>query len=238
MTAPREINSFRDKYRFLSNFYPVGVEIDAHMPPTTMLGAPTNRPLRAPSTEHLYQALKTTDPQQREAILNAPSPRHAKGMGRKLRLRPGWDTMRDQVMLAITRAKYAQNPELRARLLETGAAVLREGNTWGDIYWGVDLHVLQSKGRVVGSNRLGATLQRVRDEAALAEQLGPRLAAEPLNSQAWQDLHDALNASGVPAHLLTEQLPREVMVAHGHRDPVQVITEFLLAYDLTSAVAR
>ena len=35
---------------------------------------------------------------------------------------------------------------------------LVEGNTWGDMYWGVDLHTMK------GQNKLGKILMKVRNE--------------------------------------------------------------------------
>ena len=49
-----------------------------------------------------------------------------------------------------------QNPELGNKLLETGNQELVEGNTWGDIFWGV------CNGK--GQNWLGKILMMVRDE--------------------------------------------------------------------------
>ncbi len=57
-------------------------------------------------------------------------------------------------MHSILHAKFAV-PALRDALLDTGHAELIEGNTWGDVYWGV------FGGR--GRNQLGRTLMRIRD---------------------------------------------------------------------------
>ena len=45
---------------------------------------------------------------------------------------------------------------MASRLINTGDAILIEGNTWGDTYWGV------CDG--VGENRLGKLLMEVREE--------------------------------------------------------------------------
>jgi predicted NAD-dependent protein-ADP-ribosyltransferase YbiA (DUF1768 family) len=50
-----------------------------------------------------------------------------------------------------------QNPELKAKLIATGDAQLVEGNTWGDLFWGVDTTM------GVGSNQLGKLLMGIRD---------------------------------------------------------------------------
>ena len=56
------------------------------------------------------------------------------------------------------RAKFTQNPKLKEQLLSTGDAILIEGNTWNDRYWGVDA----SSG--VGKNHLGKLLMKIRSE--------------------------------------------------------------------------
>jgi hypothetical protein len=48
------------------------------------------------------------------------------------------------------------NSELRQKLLATEDAILIEGNTWGDTFWGV------CKG--VGKNHLGKILMAIRKE--------------------------------------------------------------------------
>ena len=61
-------------------------------------------------------------------------------------------------MEGVVRAKFTQNKELRRLLLATGDAELREGNSWRDAFWGVDL----TTGR--GRDELGKILTRLRDE--------------------------------------------------------------------------
>ena len=53
-------------------------------------------------------------------------------------------------------AKFTQNPDLAKKLLATGDALLIEGNTWNDRYWGV------CRGK--GENRLGILLMLVRED--------------------------------------------------------------------------
>lgn len=59
-------------------------------------------------------------------------------------------------MYEICLAKFSQNENLKARLLETGDKHLEEGNTWGDKIWGT------VNGE--GENNLGKILMRVRAE--------------------------------------------------------------------------
>lgn len=134
------IDSFSGDFRWLSNFAEAPVMLDGWEYPTT---------------EHAYQAAKTVDFNEREAVLACETPGRAKRMGRKITMRPDWDEVKEAVMLDLTRQKYTL-PEYRERLLATGNREIVEGNTWGDTFWGV------CKG--VGKNKLGRILMQVRDE--------------------------------------------------------------------------
>jgi len=126
------INSFSEKYRFLSNFYPC---FDSTL-------------------EHYYQAMKTLDNTWRKRILNAPTAGIAKRLGSKAPLRKDWDTIKISVMRNLVRDKFKYNRVLRAKLLETGNEELVEGNWWGDTYWG------RCEGD--GNNYLGIILMALR----------------------------------------------------------------------------
>ena len=79
----------------------------------------------------------------------------AKSLGKKVRLRDGWNDKRILFMERVLEAKF-RDPELRALLLATEDAELVEGNTWNDTFWGV------CKGN--GRNELGKALMRLRDK--------------------------------------------------------------------------
>ncbi len=59
-------------------------------------------------------------------------------------------------MYEIVKNKFTQNPTLAKLLVDTNDKVIIEGNTWGDIYWGM------CKGK--GENHLGKILMKVREE--------------------------------------------------------------------------
>jgi hypothetical protein len=67
-----------------------------------------------------------------------------------------WNSIRDNVMYQIVKAKFSQNQYLKWRLLQTKDLNLIEENWWHDIYWGVC--------HGVGENKLGKILMQVRDE--------------------------------------------------------------------------
>lgn len=143
---PKIINSFSGANEFLSNFYPCEIFYLDQMFKTT---------------EAAFQAAKTTDHQQRLAIADADTPGQAKRLGRRVDLRPDWEEIKVQVMLDILRLKFTKGSELARRLDDTGNAILVEGTTWHDQYWGVckcDTH----KGH--GRNMLGQLLMKVREE--------------------------------------------------------------------------
>ena len=75
-----------------------------------------------------------------------------------MKLRGDWEEIKTELMLEIVRAKFTQNEELAARLLATRDRRLVEGNTWHDVFWGVDQRTGQ------GENHLGRILMQVRNE--------------------------------------------------------------------------
>jgi ribA/ribD-fused uncharacterized protein len=147
-----KISRFKGKYSFLSNFYPCEVEYEG---------------LVYPSVENAFQAAKTA-PHRRHAFTKI-SPKEAKKMGRKVPLLGGaghWESKKVKVMEELVRRKFTQNPELRQKLLQTGDAILIEGTTWGDEFWGVNLKKPDpsSPWGYKGKNMLGQILMKVREE--------------------------------------------------------------------------
>ena len=79
------------------------------------------------------------------------------GKTEEVPVRDDWPTYRDVVMLAAVKEKFSdRHPELKAKLLETGNAVLKDASPL-DNYWGIGR---SKKGR----NRLGEILMTVRSE--------------------------------------------------------------------------
>ncbi len=137
---PNVIPEFQGEYRWLSNFAPVVVWYDGRSYITV---------------EHAYQASKTEDYDEREAIRACRKPGDAKRMGRTVTIESGFEGYKRKIMLGLLRQKFRQVP-YRSRLLATGNAEIVEGNTWGDRYWGVC--------RGTGENVLGKLIMQVRDE--------------------------------------------------------------------------
>jgi ribA/ribD-fused uncharacterized protein len=127
------------EYNFLSNFYPSPFMWESR---------------KWPTVEHAFQAAKSPYRQDWEVIRQAKHPVYAKRLGQKVKLVDNWDQIRIFVMYETVFNKFKQNKKLAEKLLATGDALLIEGNTWGDCFWG------QVNG--VGENWLGQTLMRVR----------------------------------------------------------------------------
>jgi ribA/ribD-fused uncharacterized protein len=134
------IDNFRGEYYFLSNYYIAEIEY---------------RGIRYPHNESAFQAQKIRDNNIRK-IFAKLEPTEAKKLGKKIQLRHDWNHVKDRKMYEICYEKFKQNKDLRKKLLDTGDAILIEGNTWHDTYWGM------CNGK--GKNKLGKILMNVRDE--------------------------------------------------------------------------
>lgn len=136
----KPIDTFDGDNRFLSNFY---------YAPIVYNGVKYN------STEVAYQAAKAVKESDKKKFICMTSP-EAKALGRKIELRPDWDSVKDIVMYDVCKLKFTTHADLKEKLLSTGDAELIEGNYWGDVYWGVC--------NGIGQNKLGKTLMRIRSE--------------------------------------------------------------------------
>lgn len=137
-----KISSFSGKYAFLSNFYPCIVEFEG---------------LQYPSVEHAFQAAKTFDVEERKGFQVCPTPADAKHFGRKLKLRPDWESVKVSIMETLVRDKFTRNwseVNLAQLLLDTGDAYLENRNNYRDKFWGT----VGGEGR----NELGRILMKVR----------------------------------------------------------------------------
>jgi len=136
------ILEFKGEYAFLSNFYHAPFTLDRKTYPTV---------------EHYFQAQKSKDLKDFQKILSAKSPGEAKSLGRKVKLRSDWDQIKDDIMFHGVYAKFDQNEDIQYKLISTSTHILKEGNNWGDTYWGVDLKTGE------GKNMLGKILMRCRE---------------------------------------------------------------------------
>lgn len=135
------ITTFRGEHAFLSNFTYCTVEFDG---------------LTYPSTEHAFQAAKTLDTEERKKIRDLKTPAETKAAGKKLKLRPDWETIKLDIMEDLLRKKFNQ-PKFADKLLATLDEELVEGNWWNDRFFG-------QCPVGVGENHLGRLLMKIRKE--------------------------------------------------------------------------
>ena len=139
------IDNFMDENFCFSNFYPREIT------------DPTTGKVYA-NTEVLFQASKATTEEDHEKVRSCTNPGHAKRLGRAIDCVDNWDDIKEDVMRKALRLKFTQHEDLKQRLLDTGDAILTEGNYWHDTYWGVEFDTGK------GKNRLGILLMELREE--------------------------------------------------------------------------
>ena len=127
------IDRFRGEYAFLSNFH--------------------SNYQNGKSVEHYYQAAKATNSTDYIAIINEPTPGGAKRLARTIVMRDDWNDVRMIVMEELLKQKFIV-PKYSHLLLNTGDAILIEGNKHRDTFWG------SYDG--IGENNLGKLLMKIR----------------------------------------------------------------------------
>jgi ribA/ribD-fused uncharacterized protein len=135
------IREFSGVHRWLSNFWPCQVTFGF---------------IHFGSVENAYQAAKCNEPDDMMRFVNITAGQ-AKRLGRQIEMRPDFDVVKLAIMEYLVRQKMYQNP-FKDMLIATGHAIIEEGNTWGDKFWGVDLRT------GVGENHLGIIIMNIRAE--------------------------------------------------------------------------
>ncbi len=148
------IRYFLGDYRWLSNFHECPVVIHG---------------VTYPSSENAYQAAKAQDKSTRDLFIKM-TPAEAKRAGQKVRKPDHWESrLRVRVMKIVLASKFA-NQDLARKLIETGDAVIEEGNWWHDKFWGIAYPTRagmeDGTGHGVGENMLGILLMQQRDACA------------------------------------------------------------------------
>lgn len=144
----------------LSNFAAAPIE----------LSCPHTGALRIYATaEHWFQACKATTLPDHLLIVEQATPRDAKRAGRRIALRPDWEEVKFDVMLAGLRAKFLR-PEHRGRLESTGTRFIAEDSPT-DFEWGAR----DWRGGWSGANLMGRALMQVRAELRASAADEPQL---------------------------------------------------------------
>ena len=134
-------------YGCFSNFYLTNVNFEG---------------LNFTSSEAAWQAQKCMDEEYKK-IFQTKSPSEAKFLGRKVKLRPSWDTIKYNIMVKVCYAKFSQNLALKEILLSTNEEILIEDTTgWHDNLWG-NCDCPKCK-YIIGKNLLGYALMEVREK--------------------------------------------------------------------------
>lgn len=157
---PLVVPEFKGEYRFLSNFY-------KHQQSFEISG----RTLTFGHAEGAFQAAKhkamnAANDQKVAYVLKVAGqsePRNARSLGKSAHDLDveRWESIKIDVMRDILMDKF-NDPGLRTKLLATGDAMLVEGNSWGDEFWG------RCEGR--GYNILGVILMEIRGYYRLGDQ--------------------------------------------------------------------
>lgn len=130
-----------DNYFELSNFYPRSIVIDLRV---------------WPSTEHYYQSQKFAKVLDQEIIRRAHTPAEAFYLGRHLSAERvnHWQAIKVSIMRHALREKFLQHEDLKAILLSTGNAIIKEKSVV-DGFWGIG-----AEGN--GHNMMGRLLMELR----------------------------------------------------------------------------
>jgi len=152
LDTDREVFFYEQEFYVLSNFSSFNLVWDGQTFPTS---------------EHAYHWAKffkngqVGDKDHFEAMVavrTAPSAHEAFKLAQKYfyLVRPDWHDVRLNIMKEILRAKVAQHPYVKKKLLETGDRVIIE-NSWRDDFWGWG----ENK---TGQNMLGKLWMEIRNE--------------------------------------------------------------------------
>lgn len=142
-----QIDNFQGENEYLTSGFPCNIEFESEI---------------YPSVEHAFQAAKTSDLVARSNIRAAATGTDAKNLGRQVSIVPDWDNKRLDIMADLVKQKFANNLDLKFKLLMTGTKDLVQGGMRKDRFWGVDRHG-------VGENHLGKIIMKVRDSIRASE---------------------------------------------------------------------
>ena len=85
--------------------------------------------------EHFYQAMKSRDIGYRQRVANVGTPGQAKRLGKKVKLRPDWNSIKLDVMRYALKYKFKADTPQGKKLIAFGGPII-EWNLWHDNFWG------------------------------------------------------------------------------------------------------
>jgi ribA/ribD-fused uncharacterized protein len=136
------MKEFKGDYRFLSNFWSCKVLF---------------RDIEFNCVEIPYQAAKATTMEDFAYVADSRTPGESKRRSKQIILVENWDSIKVDIMRTLLISKFSDKM-LRAKLMATKPHILEEGNTWGDIFWGIS-----PPRSGIGENMLGHLLMEIRD---------------------------------------------------------------------------
>lgn len=139
---PDIIDSFKGEYDFLSNRYACQFVWQG---------------LRFGNAEAAFQSSKCVDERKRKEFCCCSADKAAL-KGREIVPPVDWVNDCLGIMESVLTAKFEQNPSLMKKLVDTGNAILINGNSKKETFWGIDLYSWQ------GDNNLGKILMKIRDK--------------------------------------------------------------------------
>lgn len=137
------IDSFRGRYHFLSNFYPLIVEF---------------RGKSHSSVEAAFQSEKCRFTNKKYNVMKTLNCGGVRSIERNNRM--DWEKRKVKTMELILRSKF-NIPKLKKLLKKTYKHKIVNVNCWHDVFWGV---CMCSKHRGTGQNMLGWLLMKIRND--------------------------------------------------------------------------
>jgi len=109
------------------------------------------------TSEHAYMSAKSDDMEWKSRCADKQVPAKViKRESKDIILIDNWELFKFFVMSEVIDIKFSLEP-FRSQLLATGDVGIEEGNTWNDLFWGVDNYTRK------GHNHLGNILMEKRD---------------------------------------------------------------------------
>tara|TARA_R110000796_G_scaffold112555_1_gene224118 strand:- start:7980 stop:8516 length:537 start_codon:yes stop_codon:yes gene_type:complete len=137
------IKEFRDENRWLSNFTPVKITLGG---------------IQYPSVEHAYMSAKGDDMGWKSKCADKQiTAGQIKRECKDIMLVDDWREIKVHIMRHCLTEKFYQSP-FKEKLLATKIQHIEEGNTWGDVFWGVNLTTGE------GKNMLGKLIMEIRSD--------------------------------------------------------------------------